>query len=77
MSVESDALRTLGSAHDTERELRAALRSLKQRFERYVAKGPVLLAGFGAGADHAAFLARQEPTFFSRVALLGFFAGGH
>ncbi|HEV8245263.1 MAG TPA: hypothetical protein VGP93_05825, partial [Polyangiaceae bacterium] len=43
---------------------------VKQRFGEYVAKGPVVLAGFGEGADEAALLARQEPAFFSRLVLV-------
>jgi len=71
VSQESNTLYGLGSLEDTERELRAALGALKNRFEAYVAKGPVLIAGFGAGADYATAIARQEPSFFNRVVLLG------
>jgi predicted esterase len=60
----------LGSLDDTAAELRAALKALKQRFGGHVAASPIVLIGFGKGAAHAAELARQEPTFFSRVALI-------
>jgi hypothetical protein len=54
----------------TSLELRAALRALKARFGDYVAPGPVVLTGFSLGAAHAVPLLRQEPSFFSRVALV-------
>lgn len=61
---------TYGSHAETERELRAALAALKQRFGRYVAPGSALLAGFSLGAAHAVALARQEPAFFSPLVLV-------
>jgi predicted esterase len=60
----------LGSVDDAEAELRAALRALKARYGAHVAPSPILLIGYAEGADVAADLARQEPSFFSRVALL-------
>ena len=65
-----DVRYTFGSADDTARELRAALAELKRRFGKHVASGPVLFVGFEIGADHAAWIARQEPAFFSRLALV-------
>lgn len=61
---------TLGSVDDTSAELRAALGALKARFGAHVAPSPILLVGYGEGARHAAELARQEPSFFARVALV-------
>lgn len=60
----------LGSIDDTSAELRAALAALKARFGEHVAASPVLLVGYAEGAMHAAELARQEPSFFARVALV-------
>jgi poly(3-hydroxybutyrate) depolymerase len=60
----------LGNVDDTARELRAALGALKARFGGHVAPSPILLVGYGEGAAHAAELARQEPGFFARVALV-------
>lgn len=62
---------SFGSGDDTARELRAALTALKSRYGAYVASGPVVLAGFEIGADHAAQIALQEPAFFSRLVLVG------
>lgn len=59
-----------GSFDDTAAELRAALAALKGRFGAHVAKGSVALVGYGEGARVAADLARQEPSFFARVALV-------
>ena len=59
-----------GKRGEVETELRGALRALKARFGPHVASGPVVLAAFGAGAEHALEIARLEPTFFSRVALV-------
>lgn len=61
---------TFGSSDDTARELRAALAELKRRFGVYVAPGPVVFSGFEIGADHVAFIAAQEPSFFSRLLLV-------
>lgn len=61
----------LGTVEDTARELRAALGALKARYGGHVAPSPILLIGYGEGAAHAVELARQEPQFFSRVALVG------
>lgn len=60
-----------GTRADVEAELRAALRALKERFGAHVASGPVVLAAFGAGVEHALEIARLEPTFFNRLALVG------
>lgn len=60
----------LGSVDDSEAELRAGLAALKARFGAHVAASPVLLIGYGEGASVAADLARQEPSFFARVALV-------
>lgn len=59
------------SLDETERGLRAALSALKRRFPRHVAAGPVILAGLGPGAEIAVLIAKQEPAFFARLALLG------
>lgn len=61
---------TFTSADDTARELRAALTALKQKYGAYVATGSVTLGGFEVGADHAAQIALQEPSFFSRLLLI-------
>jgi predicted esterase len=60
----------LGSVDDSEAELRAGLEALKARFGAHVAASPVLLIGYGEGASVAVDLARQEPSFFARVALV-------
>ncbi len=60
----------LGSFDDRAVELRAALAALKARFGAHVAPSPVVLIGYGEGAAVAADLARQEPAFFARVALV-------
>lgn len=60
----------LGSIDDSEAELRAGLAALKARYGAHVAHSPILLIGYAEGADVAADLARQEPSFFARVALL-------
>lgn len=59
-----------GSFDDTAAELRAALKALKARYGAHVAKGSIVLVGYGEGADHAVDLARQEPSFFARVAVV-------
>jgi hypothetical protein len=61
---------TFGSADDTARELRAALAELKRQYGVYVAPGPVVFSGFELGADQVAFIAPQEPAFFSRLMLI-------
>jgi hypothetical protein len=66
----SDPRYTFGTADATARELRAALGELKRRFGVYVAPGPVVFSGYELGADHAAFIASQEPSFFSRLLLI-------
>jgi pimeloyl-ACP methyl ester carboxylesterase len=68
--VVADGLYGLGSIDDAEAELRASLTALKARFGAHVAPRPILLIGYAEGADVAADLARQEPSFFSRVALV-------
>jgi poly(3-hydroxybutyrate) depolymerase len=60
----------LGSFDDSVAELRAGLAALKARYGAHVAPSPVLLIGYGEGAAVAADLARQEPAFFARVALV-------
>lgn len=60
----------LGSLDGTAAELRAALKALKERFGGHVAQSPILLIGYAEGAALAAELARQEPEFFARVALV-------
>jgi len=60
----------LGGFDDNSAELRAALAALKARFGAHVAAGPIVLIGYAEGAAMAADLARQEPTFFARVALV-------
>ncbi len=60
----------LGSFDDSVAELRAALAALKSRFGAHVAPSPVLIIGYAEGAAVAADLARQEPAFFARVALV-------
>jgi poly(3-hydroxybutyrate) depolymerase len=60
----------LGSVDDSEAELRAGLQALKARFGAHVAPSPILLVGYAEGAEVAADLARQEPSFFARVALI-------
>ncbi|HVJ14383.1 MAG TPA: hypothetical protein VM686_03040 [Polyangiaceae bacterium] len=55
---------------EVEKQLRGALRELKQTFGDYVAKGSVVLVGFGSGAEHAVEIARQEPSFFARLVLV-------
>lgn len=66
----SDPRYTFGTEEETARELRAALAELKRRFGVYVAPGPVIFAGFEVGADHAASIAAEEPSFFSRLLLI-------
>jgi hypothetical protein len=68
--VAPDLRYTFASADDTARELRAALTELKKKFGVYVAPGPVIFGGFELGADHAAWIARQEPAFFSRLLVI-------
>jgi hypothetical protein len=68
--TEADPRYTFGTIDDTASELRAALTELKRRFGAYVATGPVIFSGFELGADHAAWIAAQEPSFFSRLLLI-------
>lgn len=70
LQSEQAGLYGLGSFDDTEAELRAGLAALKARFGAHVAPSSVLLIGYGEGAAVAADLARQEPAFFARVALV-------
>ena len=65
-----DVRYTFGTPEDTAGELRAALSALKKKFGIRVAAGPVVFEGFEIGADRAAWIARQEPAFFSRVLLI-------
>lgn len=60
----------LGNFEDRIAELRGALAALKSRFGAHVAKSSVVLVGYAEGAALAAELLRQEPSFFSRVALV-------
>jgi poly(3-hydroxybutyrate) depolymerase len=60
----------LGTVDASEAELRASLAALKARYGAHVAQSPVLLIGYAEGAEVAADLVRQEPSFFARVALL-------
>ena len=60
----------LGSVDDSIAELRAALAALKARFGAHVAASPIVLIGYAEGAAVAAALARQEPSFFARTALI-------
>lgn len=60
----------LGSFDDSTAELRAALAALKARYGKHVAPSPAVLVGYGEGVAVAADLARQEPSFFARVALV-------
>lgn len=60
----------LSSFDDTAAELRATLAALKARYGKYVAPSPIVLVGYAEGAAQAADLARQEPKFFARVALV-------
>lgn len=57
-------------ASSTERELRAALHALRERYKDYISPGPVVLGGFARGADIAAQISRQEPKYFARLALV-------
>lgn len=66
----SGGLHGWGSFDETAAELRAALAALKERYGAHVAKGSIGLIGYGEGAGIAADLARQEPSFFARVALV-------
>jgi pimeloyl-ACP methyl ester carboxylesterase len=66
----SGGLYGFGSYDETAAELRAALAALKARFGKHVAPSPIVLVGYGEGAAFAADLARQEPKFFARVALV-------
>lgn len=59
------------SNEQVEKELRAALAALKARFGRHVAGGPVVLAAFDSGVPPAIAIAKQEPSFFSRLVLVG------
>ncbi|MEO7037974.1 MAG: hypothetical protein ABI548_28665 [Polyangiaceae bacterium] len=71
----ADVRYTFGSAEDTARELRAALTELKRKYGAYIAAGPLIFGGFEVGADLAVAIARQEPTFFSRLVLIEASAG--
>lgn len=71
-SVAGDAAAYEFSSFDSAAsELRAALSSLKARYGAHVATGSIALFGYGEGAALAIDLARQEPSFFARVALIG------
>ncbi len=60
---------SFGSLTETTHELRAALAALKQQYTDHLAPGSVVMVGIGRGADIAARIARQEPSFFSRLVL--------
>ena len=66
----ADVRYTFGTADDAARELRADFGALKRRYGAYVAPGPVIFVGFEIGADHVAWIAREEPAFFSRLLLI-------
>ena len=66
----ADPRYTFGTVDDTARELRVGLAELKRRFGVYVAAGPVVFSGFELGADHVAWIAAEEPSFFSRLLLI-------
>ena len=66
----ADPRYTFDTTERTAAELRAALAELKRRFGVYVAPGPVVFTGFELGADHAASIAAQEPSFFARLLLI-------
>jgi hypothetical protein len=66
----ADARYSFGSVTETERELRASLGALKKRFGGYLKSESVTLAGFELGAERAAWIAREEPAFFTRVLLM-------
>jgi pimeloyl-ACP methyl ester carboxylesterase len=68
--ADSGGLYGLGSFDERIAELRASLSALKARFGAHVASSPVVLIGYGEGTALAAELARQEPSFFARVALV-------
>jgi len=61
---------TWASSEQVQKELRAALKALKAKYRAHVAPGPVVLAGYGAGTRPAVDIARQEPSFFSRLVLV-------
>ncbi len=61
---------TYSSLPAATKELRAALAALKEKYVYHVAPGPVVLAGFSLGAQHAARIAKQEPSFFARLVLV-------
>lgn len=65
-----DGLSGWGGFDETAAELRAGLAALKARYGAHVAKGSIALVGYGESASIAADLARQEPSFFGRVALV-------
>jgi poly(3-hydroxybutyrate) depolymerase len=69
-ATEAGGLYGLGSFDESSAELRGALAALKARFGKHVAPSPVALIGYAEGAAVAADLARQEPRFFARVALV-------
>ena len=55
----------------TQAELRAGLAALKARFGRHVAPGPVVLVGVGSAVVHVCAVMQQDPSFFTRVVLVG------
>lgn len=61
---------TLGTLEQTTATLRAGLPVLKERYGRYVAKGPVVLGALGPGVDYAIDIAREEPSFFAHLVLV-------
>jgi hypothetical protein len=66
----TDARFTFGAPEVVASELRAGLAALKRKFGAHVAPGSVVFAGFELGADRVSLIARQEPTFFARLALI-------
>lgn len=65
-----DGLYGWGSFDESVAELRAALTALKERYGAHVAKGSITLVGYAQAGAIALDLARQEPSFFARVALV-------
>jgi len=61
---------TYASPDAAAKELRAALAALKDKYVYHVAPGSVVLVGYSLGARYAIELAKQEPSFFSRVVLV-------
>ncbi len=52
-----------------QKELRAALSSLKEKFGHHVGASPAVLVGIGAAAPHAMTIAMQQPEFFAQLVI--------